>query len=240
MLLKGKRIFITGGSRGIGAASVAECVRNGAAVGYNYHKHSEGAKKLSNELGDACRSYKADVRDPEELSRAIGDFCTKGGLDGLVVNAGIYRRNPFSELDIVGWRKTMSVNLDGAFLTVREALEHMKEGSVVIVSSQLAYKGSSHGADYSASKSGLIGLNASLARELAPLIRVNAIAPGYVDTDLLSSDTKEKRKKREHEVPLGRVGDPLDIARPIVFLLSELSSYMTGSVLDVNGGLFIH
>lgn len=240
MLLKGKRIFVTGGSRGIGASCVRICAENGAMVGFNYHSHVEEALSIEKELGDSCKSYKADVRDPEEIGAALIDFCNGKNLHGLVVNAGIYRRAAFSDLDMDDWRRTMSVNLDGAFATLKNGIEHIRSGSVAIISSQLAYKGSSHGADYAASKAALIGLNASLAREFAPDIRFNALAPGYVDTDILASDTAEKRAKRENEVPLGRLSSPDEVANVVLFLLSDLSSYMTGSVLDVNGGLFIH
>ena len=134
----------------------------------------------------------------------------------------------------------MEVNLDGAYNTVKAALPSMKKGSIVMVSSQLAFKGSSYGADYAASKAGMLGMARSLARELAPYIRVNSIAPGYVDTDILAGDSPEKRKKRISQVPLGRIASPVDIAGPVVFLLSDMSEYVTGATLDINGGLFIH
>jgi 3-oxoacyl-[acyl-carrier protein] reductase len=138
------------------------------------------------------------------------------------------------------WRETIKTNLDGAFIAVKAALPYMKKGSIVMISSQLAHKGSGYGADYSASKAGILGLSRSLARELAPDIRVNTISPGYIDTDILAGDSEDKRKRRIEEVPQGRIGIPSDVAGSVVFLLSDMSSYMTGSDLDVNGGLYIH
>jgi 3-oxoacyl-[acyl-carrier protein] reductase len=242
-LLAEKSIFVTGGSRGIGRAVVESCMDHGATVGFTYLNSSESALEMVRGSEGACYSFRADSSSIDELRDAVVRFMqlsSGDNLDGLVVNAGVYERSPFSGLDIDAWRKTMDVNLDGAFKTVKAVLEFMRYGSMVLVSSQIAFKGSSSGADYSASKAGILGLSRSLARELAPDVRVNSVAPGYVDTDILAGDDPKKRKKRISEVPLGRIGDPREIAGPIVFLLSDLSSYVTGATLDINGGLFIH
>ncbi|MGA1822405.1 MAG: SDR family NAD(P)-dependent oxidoreductase [Thermoplasmatota archaeon] len=242
MLLRDRKIFITGGSRGIGAAAVKGCSAEGAVVGFTYNSSGDRARALADEIGSACETYKADTSDPEAVGEALARFheFRREGIDGLVINAGIYRRSSFHDLDYDSWRRTMEVNLDGAFHTIRKAVELMDAGSIVIISSQLAFKGSSSGSDYASSKAGLLGLSRSLARELAPDIRVNAIAPGYIDTDILAGDSQDKRRKRIRDVPLGRIGDPKDISDSVVFLLSDMSSYITGATLDVNGGLFIH
>jgi 3-oxoacyl-[acyl-carrier protein] reductase len=242
MLLRDRKIFITGGSRGIGAASVRCCILEGAMVGFTYHENRDNAEILQGEIGPRSEAYEADTSVPDAVKKALMDFNDLGrkGIDGIVVNAGIYKRSSFRTLDYESWRRTMEVNLDGAYHTIRYGLDMMESGSIVIISSQLAFKGSSCGSDYSASKAGLLGLSRSLARELAPKIRVNAIAPGYIDTDILSGDSPEKRKRRIDEVPMGRIGEPEDIGESVAFLLSDRSSYITGATLDVNGGLFIH
>lgn len=243
MLLDERKVFITGGSRGIGEACVRNCVREGAMVGFTYKSNRQSALDISDELGSMCVPYHADTSSSEETRRALRDFSKRGdkeGIDGLIINAGIYRRKSFDVLGLEEWSKTISVNLDGAFITAKSAISHMTGGSIVIISSQIAFKGSTHGADYSASKAGLLGLSRSMALEMAPLIRVNVIAPGFIDTDLLAGDSEEKRNKRISRVPLNRIGSPEEIAAPAVFLLSNMSSYITGAYIDVNGGLYIH
>lgn len=243
VLLKGKNILVTGGSRGIGKAIVETSVENGAVAGFTYLNSEKKSRELEKKLGDSCIALKADSADRNELEGAVFRFLenvSSNQIDGLVINAGVYKRSPFSEMELEDWKKTLEVNLDGAYNTVKAALPSMKKGSIVMVSSQLAFKGSSYGADYAASKAGMLGMARSLARELAPYIRVNSIAPGYVDTDILAGDSPEKRKKRISQVPLGRIASPVDIAGPVVFLLSDMSEYVTGATLDINGGLFIH
>lgn len=242
-ILDGSSIFVTGGSRGIGRAIVEAVLKEGALVGFTYLSSENDAKELVEGREDICHSFKADSSKKDEIKVALKDFIEKSSgkkLDGLVVNAGIYARSSFFELDSNGWERTLKVNLQGAFNTVKSALPLMDHGSIVMVSSQLAFRGSASGADYAASKAGMLGLSRSLALELAPLIRVNSIAPGYVDTDILSGDSSEKRRERIKGVPLGRIGAPGEIAGPVIFLLSDLSSYITGATLDINGGLFIH
>jgi 3-oxoacyl-[acyl-carrier protein] reductase len=242
-LLSGRKIFVTGGSRGIGAAIVRECVENGAFVGFNYiTSHEKAMREVQGSSGNAV-CYKADTRNLQEMDEVLMKFSNMGpseGIDGLVINAGIYKRSSITELEPEDWERTISTNLTGAYNTIRPALDIMDEGAIVFVSSQLAFRGSSFGADYASSKAGLLGFSRSLSRELAPSIRVNSVAPGFVDTDILSGDSDKKRKERISQVPLERIGSPDDIAKPVVFLLSEMSSYITGATIDINGGLFIH
>ena len=246
MILQGRKIFITGGSKGIGAACVKACSDHGADVGFTYLTQ----KAMAEELGDHPRaseqkihSYPVDVRDYSALRGAMEGFSATGrreGIDGIVVNAGIYRRSNFTDLSPEEWSRTISTNLDGAFHTVRAGIDFMSSGSVVFISSQLAFRGSDHGVDYASSKAGMLGIARSLAKELAPDIRVNSVAPGFVDTEILSSDTVDRRRTRSMEVPLGRIADPSEVASTVIFLLSGMSSYITGATVDVNGGLYIH
>ena len=246
MILKGKKVFITGGSKGIGASCVRICSDLGADVGFTYLTGKREAEELEDHYrarGKHVYSYKVDVRDHHGLEDAMGSFSSSGsrkGIDGIVVNAGVYRRTNFTDLSPKKWSRTISTNLDGAFHTVRAGVDLMEGGAIVFISSQLAFRGSSSGADYASSKAGVLGLARSLARELAPDIRVNSIAPGFVDTDILSSDSDEKKRWRGQQVPLGRIADPSEVANTVAFLLSDMSSYITGATIDVNGGLYIH
>ncbi len=242
-LLKEQKIFITGGSRGIGEAIVRSIVKEGGSAGFTYLYSSERAAQVIGASSGRAFGFRADSRDTGQMEKATAEFSSVGphtGIDGLVVNAGIYKRASIRELKRSDWDHTIETNLTGAFNTVRSCLPHMKEGSIVVVSSQLAFRGSDYGADYSSSKAGLLGFARSLAKELAPDIRVNSIAPGFVDTDILAKDSPEKRSNRISQVPLGRIATSHDIAQPVIFLLSNMSSYITGATIDINGGLFIH
>ena len=243
MLLKNKRALITGASRGIGAAIAIKFAKEGTFVGINYNKSETQAKKVLDEVKKYSDGIllKADVRKRDEVKSMVEKFVDKyGKIDTLVCNAGIYIREKFREMSLENWKKTMDINLNGVFYTVKEALDHIpKGGNIIIISSQIALKGTEHGAHYAASKAALLGLAKSLALELAPNIRVNCIAPGYVDTDLLSGDTPEKRKWRIEQVPLKRIASPEEIANVCVFLASDMSSYITGETIVVTGGLYI-
>lgn len=244
MRFSGKCALITGASRGIGAATAMMFAREGAFVGINYSRSEEAAKevlrRIREEGGDGVL-LKADVSREEEIRGAAETLAELSGhIDILVANAGIYRRGRVREMTPERWRETLEVNLTGAFLSSMAVLPHMKRGSMVFVSSQIAFRGTPHGADYAASKAGILGLTKALALELAPDIRVNAVAPGYIDTDILAGDTPEKRRRRVQEVPLKRIGRPEEVASAILFLASEDASYITGACLDVNGGLYIH
>ena len=176
-----------------------------------------------------------------EVEKMIDYFCGKyGEINGLVLNAGIYIRKNIKEMSLEDWKNTIDVNLNGAMYPVKAALNCMKKGSIVFISSQLAFKGSKSSAAYSASKAGVLGLMRALSLQLAPEIRVNAVAPGTIDTDIIANYTPEMRRERERQIPLGRIGKPEDIADVVSFLLSEDSRYITGATIDVNGGLYIH
>jgi len=243
-LLEGKTALVTGASRGIGRAIAIKFAEHGAFVGINYFKSREKAEKVLDEVKKYSDGMilKADVSDDMEVKKMVEIFVEKAEkIDILVNNAGIYRRSLFLHIKPEQWDKIMNVNLKGCYNVCRHSIPYMKEGGkIVFMSSQLAFKGSTHGADYAASKAGILGFMRSLALELADRkINVNAVAPGTIDTDIIASYTPEQREKRAMEVPLKRIGMPEDVANACLFLASGLSDYITGETIHVNGGLYI-
>ncbi len=238
-------MIISGASKGIGRATAVRLAKDGYRVGVNYLKSEEKAKKLLHEIiefGGEAKIYHADISNYEEVKKMIEDFHEKyGKIYGLIANAGIYIRRNIWNMSIDDWKRTIDVNLGGSFYLVKSSLELLDSpSSIVFISSQLAFKGSGSSVAYSASKSGILGLMRSLAVQLAPNIRVNAVAPGTIDTDMIKNYTVEQRRMREREIPVGRIGKVEEVANVISFLLSDESSYITGATIDVNGGLYIH
>ncbi len=245
-MLKGKTALITGASRGIGRGIAQKFAENGAYIGINYLSYEKGAietlKIIQNTGGDGI-ILKGDVSKPKKVEEIVNTFLDKtGNIDILVNNAGIYNRSYFNNLSIDKWNKVLSINLTGCFNLCKQAIPHMKEGSkIIFISSQLALKGSTHGADYATSKAGILGLARSLALELADRkINVNIVAPGTIDTDIIANYTEEMKKQRIKEVPLKRLGTTEDVANTCLFLASHLSDYITGETINVNGGLYIN
>lgn len=236
--------LVTGASKGIGAAVARRLARDGFDVAVHYGADAAGARRTVaavRDLGRRSFAVQADFARPDaaaELARQVGKEFPR--LDGLVHNAGLYDRRPFSAMTEAAWEATLAVDLAAPALLTRALLPRLaKDAGVVFVSSIAAVRGSGHGAHYAAAKAGLLGLTRSLALELAPRVRVNAVAPGYVATALLSSDTPAKRKARAAEVPLARVGTPEDVAGAVAFLAGPDARYVTGQVLHVNGGLWM-
>jgi 3-oxoacyl-[acyl-carrier protein] reductase len=245
-MLKGKTALITGASRGIGRGIAQKFAENGAYIGINYHSYEKGAietlKLIKNTGGDGI-ILKGDVSKPKNVEKIVNTLLDKtGNIDILVNNAGIYNRSFFNELSIDKWNKVLSINLTGCFNLCKQSIQHMNEGSkIIFISSQLALKGSTHGADYATSKAGILGLARSLALELADRkINVNIVAPGTIETDIIANYTEEMKKQRINEVPLKRLGTTQDVANTCLFLASDLSNYITGETINVNGGLYIH
>ncbi len=238
-------VLITGASRGIGRAIAIALAEDGFDIGVNYHTNSDGAEEVVNQitgLGRKAISVQADVGVLEDVKNMVRTFTDKfPNVFGLVNNAGIYDRKEFMKLTIDDWENTIRTNLTSAFLVTRQILPYIKSnGRIVNISSVLAHLGSNFGAHYAATKAGLIGFTKSLARELAQKnITANVVAPGAIDTQIIAGDTPEKRREREKITPLGRVGQPNEIAATVAFLFSEKAGYITGETLNVNGGLIM-
>ncbi|NPA75238.1 MAG: SDR family oxidoreductase [Euryarchaeota archaeon] len=240
-----KNVVVTGASRGIGRAIAIELGNAGYRVLVNFFKSKDMAKEVVSAIkgmGGEAVAMKADVADYGEVKSMISEFCESyGAIYGLVLNAGIYIRKPVNAMTLEDWDRTVKVNLYGAMYPVKASLSYLENGaSIVFISSQLAFRGSTSSVAYSASKAGVLGLMRSLALQLAPAVRVNAVSPGTIDTDIISGYSEEERIARERNIPLQRIGLPEEVAHAVKFLISDESSYITGANIDVNGGLYIH
>ena len=236
--------IVTGGGRGIGASISKRLATDGYRVLLTYNQSSNSAEMIVESIrssgGDAV-AVKVDCSNPADIMILADHPWCKLGVSALVINHGAYVRTPSDNLTISRLRETMKINFEGSFL-VWESLSKFlsKDARIVVIGSQLGIKGSPHGADYSASKAALHLWARSLAQAVGRIgQRVNIVAPGYIDTDLLSGDSAEKRLERESEVPLKRMGTPDDIGGVVSFLVSPDSSYITGAIIHVNGGLFL-
>ena len=236
--------LITGGGRGIGAAISKQLANDGYRILLTYCNSSKPAEMVVDEIrnsGIDAVAANCDVTDAREVALLATHPWMVEGIDVLVLNHGRYDRIEAKDLDIGHLRRTMSTNFEGAFLIWDAVKTHLtQDARICVIGSQLGTRGSPHGADYSASKAALAIWARSLAQSLAPEgKRVNVVAPGFVDTDILAGDSLEKRASREEEVPLMRIGTPEDIAGVVSFLVGEDSSYITGAVIHVNGGLYL-
>ena len=236
--------LVTGGGQGIGAATCKRLSEDGYDILLTYNNSSKPAEMLVADIresgGDAL-AVKVDCSDDGEVGLlGIHPWMAKS-IDVLVLNHGAYNRISAKEMTLEDLRKTMAINFEGAVSVWKAVQQHLTaEARIVVVGSQLGTRGSRHGADYSASKAALAIWARSLAQEVGPEgKRVNVLAPGYVDTAILAGDSKEKRMTRENEVPLKRVGSPEDMASTISFLTGQDSSYITGAIIHVNGGLYL-
>jgi 3-oxoacyl-[acyl-carrier protein] reductase len=238
------RALVTGASRGIGRATAIQLARDGFEILAHYRTHEEEAEQLVDAIqrsGGSAVALGADLSTREGVLRLARTVRTRAKtLDALVLNAGSYPRLPFRELDPEEFESCFRVHVFGPAELVRQLLpllEAAPAGSVVFVSSVLAYEGSRHGAHYAAAKAAALGLARSLARELAPRLRVNVVAPGAIDTAILAGDSAPQRTERAARIPLARIGRPGEVAAAVSYLVSERASYLTGTTLHVNGGL---
>lgn len=241
--LDGKVALVTGSSRGIGRATAILLASQGARVAVTARRY-ESAREVAEELADDAVAVELEVSSPESVAAAVArvlEAC--GRIDILVNNAGIARDNLALRMKIEDWRAVLDANLTGAFLCTKECLRHMvraRSGSVVNVSSVVGGLGNAGQANYCASKAGLEGMTRSLAREYANRgIRVNAVAPGFVVTDMTQALGDKARQDLASQIPLARLGEPEDVAQAVSFLASDRASYVTGHVLHVNGGMYM-
>ena len=243
-MLAKKVALVTGASRGIGRGIALEMAREGADVVVNYTRSEQEAKEVGRSieaLGRRVVVVKADVSRAGEVEMMRKQVLKKfGGVDILVNNAGVHHHLKSWEIDDAEWRRVLSVNLDGVFLCSKAFSHEMrtkKWGRITNISSIIAFTGTDHEAHYGASKAAVVGLTKSLALELAGYgITANAIAPGWIKTDMTSGMTPEENKRALQLIPLGRMGQPEDIAHVAVFLASEKASFITGQTIHVNGG----
>ncbi|TVP72256.1 MAG: SDR family oxidoreductase [Gemmatimonadales bacterium] len=243
--LSGKRALVTGGSRGVGAATARLLARAGARVAVGYRTRSADAAALCREIengGGEALALGGDLSEESECVRLFDEAeSALGGLDVFVGNHGIWphRSVPLSDMTSEQWARTMRVNLDSLFWTTREAARRLAEGGrIVLVSSTAAQRGEAGHGDYAASKGAVVSLVKGLAVELAPRdITVNAVAPGWVDTEMAAPALQGPRlEEARRGIPLGRIASAEDVAGPIVFLASPLARHVTAEVLNVNGG----
>ncbi len=243
MALSGKAAIVTGGARGIGlsiAKSLAACGADIAIWDVLEDAARESAKEIE-ALGVKAYARKVDVTSADDVEKATADTADALGKPGILVNnAGITRDGMFLRMEETDWDLVLKVNLKGAFLCSKSVARRMRKtgGAIVNIASVVGVIGNAGQANYSASKAGLIGLTKTCARELARYgIRVNAVAPGFIDTAMTQALPEETRKQIVANVPLGRFGSPDDVAKAVAFLAGCESSYVTGQVLRVCGGM---
>ncbi|NOC93853.1 SDR family NAD(P)-dependent oxidoreductase [Ruegeria sp. HKCCD6604] len=244
MRLQGKTAIVTGGGRDIGRACAVKLASEGVNVAVNYFASSAGAEETVAEIkkiGGQAFAMQGDLNKPEEVDALIAKTVdTYGSLDILVNNAGgLIARKKITEMSLEHWQAVMDLNLTSTFLMVKAALLHMKSGAIVNIASQAGRDGGGPGASaYATSKGAVMTFTRSLAKELGPDIRVNAICPGMIDTDFHNIHTPDAgRRGLEAAAPLKRQGQSQDVANLVAFLASEDSAYLTGTNVDINGGM---
>ena len=247
MSLSGKVAIVTGGSRGIGRAIVMDLAAKGTDVAFNYLKSKDASEQVKKEveaIGRRALVFQSDVKSLESMKKIIEEVKNKfGRLDIIVNNAGIIKDKALMLMEEQDWEDVISTNLSGAFNLVRAAivtLMKQKGGNIINITSVAGVTGTPRQVNYSASKAGLIGLTKSLAKEVGPYnIRVNAIAPGYIDTDMLGGLKEDSKNDMVQRIPLNRFGSSEEVAKVASFLVSDDARYITGQVILVDGGLAI-
>jgi 3-oxoacyl-[acyl-carrier protein] reductase len=243
--LKDKAVIITGGSRGIGRAAAILMARAGANIVFDYHQNQKAAGEVVDEIQKMGRkaitlqgNIGTDAHCKALIDRTVKEF---GKIDVLVNNAGIWTYAPIEEMKEEVWRETLEINLSGLVYCTRYAVQQMKRqgnGRIINISSTAGQRGEAFHSHYAATKGAIISLTKSWASELGPQILVNCVAPGWVDTDMSADPLKDPDEYKQivSIIPLKRVATAEEIAGPILFLASDLSNFMTGEVVNVNGG----
>ncbi|OIP45609.1 MAG: 3-oxoacyl-[acyl-carrier-protein] reductase [Deltaproteobacteria bacterium CG_4_10_14_3_um_filter_60_8] len=247
MHLKGKVAVVTGGSRGIGKEIALRLGAAGAYVYVNYRSRSDAAEATVAEImaaGGQARAVPFNVADTAGVEAAFAAILAEAGrLDILVNNAGITRDGLLMKMKEADWDDVLAINLKGAFLCMKAVCRPMmkqRSGRIITITSVIGFAGNAGQANYAAAKAGLMGLTRSMARELASRgITVNAVAPGYIDTDMTRDLDETVKEKIRAEIPMGTLGTPADVAGAVMFLVSDDARYVTGQGLHVNGGMYM-
>jgi 3alpha(or 20beta)-hydroxysteroid dehydrogenase len=236
---QGKVVLISGGARGMGAAEARLLAAEGAHVVVGDILEDEGAR-LAAEIGPACAFVRLDVGESADWARAIAAAENFGGLDGLVNNAGVYQPATLADADLANWERHLRVNQTGVFLGMKHAAPAMKArggGAIVNLSSTVGIRSAPNAIAYTATKWAVRGMTKAAALEFAKdNIRVNSVHPGPIDTDMLSIRTREDNLRRVQQVPLKRLGLPEEVARLVLYLLSDDAAYITGAEMAIDGG----
>ena len=243
---KGKNVLVTGSTRGIGRAIAEEFAKYGANVvisGTVEERAQEVAKQLSEKYNVKTLGVGMDVSNPQSVEEAFKKIHLEfEGIDILVNNAGITRDTLFLRMKLEDWQKVLDVNLTGTFLVTKQVIRYMTKkrwGRIINISSVVGFTGNVGQVNYATTKAGLIGFTKSLAKELAPRnILVNAVAPGFIETDMTENLKDEIKETYKKQIPLGRFGKPEEVAMVVLFLASPMADYITGETIHVNGGMF--
>jgi 3-oxoacyl-[acyl-carrier protein] reductase len=243
--LEGRVVLVTGGSRGIGRAIVEELARSGARVAFTFRERREAAQDvvgLARAAGAETEALALDIRDFKQTQQVIAQTVERfGRLDALVNNAGIVRDKALMLMEPSDWHDVIETNLTGVFNACRAAIVGMlkqRSGRIVNITSVAGLVGGARQVNYAASKAGIIGLTKALAREVAAYnVTVNAVAPGYIETDMTGSLTDKRKGEVLTRIPVGRLGQPAEVAGVVRALLEDSAAYITGQVIVVDGGL---
>ena len=244
-LLESKVAIVTGGSRGIGKAICQSFAENGCDVAFTYNNSKESAENLATELnkmGVRAKAYKSDASSFDDSSKLVDDVISDfGKIDVLVNNAGIKKDNLLMRMDKEDFDSVVNTNLSSVFNLTKSSIRtflKQRSGSIINISSVVGVKGNAGQSNYSASKAGIIGFSKSVALELGSRnLRSNVIAPGFIETEMTDALSEDVINSWKESIPLKRGGNPSDVGNACVFLASDLSSYITGQVLHVDGGM---
>ena len=246
MSMNNKVALVTGGARGIGRAICRSLANDGFKIAINYNNSEKDAQSLKDELSQITDAeiFRCDVSDADAVRKMFSEVSRKlGNVDVLVNNAGVAEQVLFTDITDEMWQRMINTNLSSAFYCSREALENMineKNGVIINIASMWGEVGASMEVHYSTAKAGLIGMTKALAKEVGLSgVRVNAISPGVVLTDMMNTFSEEDKEVLKEETPLNALGTPEDIADAVSFLVSDKAKFITGQVLSVNGGFVI-